>query len=235
MDMREAIRQRRRNEAEAKWKVDSNDRVTHLISEIMQTDKYVDAITTDFSENLQNKLKSFGNYFITGTAGTGKTHLAVAILRDYLTTVRPKMITHVDSSKATNYDVDMQLRENVEYDCNDASYLPAFTITPELLLRIRMSYQDKANETELQIIQQYIDAPFLIIDDIGVEKATDFVLNVFYVIINRRYLSSSTVTIFTSNLSLDEIKEQLSERISSRIAEMCSMIKLGGRDRRIKN
>lgn len=73
----------------------------------------------------------------------------------------------------------------------------------------------------------------LILDDIGAEKATEFVAEKLYRIINHRY-NEMIPTVFTSNLTLGELAEQIGERCASRIAEMCEIINLTGGDRRLK-
>jgi len=72
----------------------------------------------------------------------------------------------------------------------------------------------------------------LIIDDLGAEKATDFVRQITYNIVNEREQRMLPLVI-TSNFTLEEIAIQIDSRISSRIAGMCKTIKLTGRDRRI--
>jgi len=73
----------------------------------------------------------------------------------------------------------------------------------------------------------------VIFDDVGVEKVTDFVLENFYLVVNKRY-NDMLPTIFTSNFNLDELSDRLGDRIPSRIAEMCHIVKLEGKDRRVK-
>jgi DNA replication protein DnaC len=61
----------------------------------------------------------------------------------------------------------------------------------------------------------------LILDDLGVDKPSDWVLNVLYNIINYRY-ENLKKTIITSNFSLDEIAEAFNDnRITRRIERMC--------------
>lgn len=72
----------------------------------------------------------------------------------------------------------------------------------------------------------------IIFDDIGVENATDFVVENLYLIINSRY-NRMLPTIFTSNLSLDELADKIGDRIPSRIKEMCHIIELTGEDKRL--
>ena len=72
----------------------------------------------------------------------------------------------------------------------------------------------------------------LIIDDLGSEKLTDFVRQITYFLINEREQRMLPL-IITSNFSLEEIANQVDVRISSRIAGMCKLIKLNGKDRRL--
>ena len=83
------------------------------------------------------------------------------------------------------------------------------------------------------MLKDYFNTPLLILDDLGAEKTTDWALQSLYIIINKR-LSEELQTIITSNLSLDELRDKIGDRIASRIAGMCKIVKLTGRDRRLK-
>jgi len=72
----------------------------------------------------------------------------------------------------------------------------------------------------------------LCIDDIGAEKMTAFVQQITYYIINHRE-QDMLHTIITSNYSLQQIDDQIDERVSSRIGGMCKIIKMTGKDRRL--
>lgn len=72
----------------------------------------------------------------------------------------------------------------------------------------------------------------LVLDDIGAEKATDFVMDTLYLIINARYVHCLP-TVFTSNLPIGELAEKIGDRTASRIVEMCDIVKIDGQDRRI--
>ncbi len=72
----------------------------------------------------------------------------------------------------------------------------------------------------------------LILDDVGVEKTTDFVVESFYLIVNKRY-NDMLPMIITSNYSLDALADKVGDRIVSRIAESCTVVPLMGADRRV--
>lgn len=98
----------------------------------------------------------------------------------------------------------------------------------DLLNKIRLSYN-----REKSYIEKLYDVEFLIIDDIGKEKVSEWVSEQLYSLINHRYENMKT-TIFTSNLTLNELSEKAGyESIVSRIAEMCEVYELTGQDRRL--
>jgi DNA replication protein DnaC len=99
-------------------------------------------------------------------------------------------------------------------------------------MELRDSFREKAERSEREIIEHYSNVQLLVLDDLGAEKTSDFALQSLYIIIDKRY-SEMRHTIITSNLSVDEIAGKVGDRIASRIAGMCRVIELKGRDRRI--
>lgn len=74
----------------------------------------------------------------------------------------------------------------------------------------------------------------LIIDDLGAERQSDYMLEQVYNIIDNRYKNNQPL-IITTNLTLNELKNPSDikySRIYSRILEMCVPIKFDGADRR---
>jgi len=86
--------------------------------------------------------------------------------------------------------------------------------------------------SELSLIQEYSEYDLLVLDDIGVEKNSEWVQQTLTNIIDKRY-SEMRCTVFTSNCELGEIETRLSTRIASRIAGMCVVVRLAGSDRRV--
>lgn len=78
-----------------------------------------------------------------------------------------------------------------------------------------------------------LNTRFLLLDDLGAEYASEFSKEQILTILDTR-LAKKYPTFITTNLSFDEIKAKYGERISSRIKEMCLIIKLKGADRRNK-
>lgn len=105
--------------------------------------------------------------------------------------------------------------------------------TVDILQDIKEDFTYKAKDPYYQSkFDKWIEHPGpMIIDDLGAEKVSDWVLETFYNLINTRY-EKQLPTIFTSNYSLKQISERVGDRITSRIFEMCEIIKLDGDDRR---
>jgi DNA replication protein DnaC len=108
----------------------------------------------------------------------------------------------------------------------------AFISSGELLTRIKSSFKPNPDEHESDIINRYATVGTLYLDDLGADKVTDFVAATFYAIIDRRY-REQLKTIITSNLSIKELSAYIGDRITSRIAGMCNVVNITGKDRRL--
>lgn len=110
------------------------------------------------------------------------------------------------------------------------------TTAPRLLFELRSSFtpgeRTLGQRSEKRIIEDCATTAVLGIDDLGAEKTTDYALQSLYLIIDQHYRDETKIVV-TSNLNLSELATKLDDRIASRIAEMCEVVKLGGKDRRI--
>jgi DNA replication protein DnaC len=99
-----------------------------------------------------------------------------------------------------------------------------FMSVPYLLLEIKSTFSDVSEITETDLIKKYSNIDVLVLDDLGAEKMTEWAYSVLYVLINERY-EKDKITIFTSNLSLNELSEKLGDdRIPSRIENQGKII-----------
>lgn len=97
-----------------------------------------------------------------------------------------------------------------------------FVTTVNILNELRDTYFSEG-KNQLEMIKDLSDINVLIIDDVGVEKPSDWVNDMFYSIINERMINGKK-TIFTSNCPIDELR--LDDRIKSRIKRMVLPVKL---------
>lgn len=161
------------------------------------TNKAAYEIAQRVAENTEGK-----GIILAGTPGTGKTHLATAILN-------------------------VRIQNGQE---------AIFCTVPELLSDIRRTFGSNNDTSELMELVK--NAELLILDDLGVEKATDWVLEELFIIINSR-LNNEKQTIFTTNYTnpsdlIAKMGGIAGHRIVSRIKEMCDWVKVEGEDWRLK-
>jgi len=165
-------------------------------------------IPARFKTATVKRLESTGDsLYLIGPRGTGKTHMAAAIIREIVLDRTPKQ------RRATI--------KNIKW-----------ISVPDLLLEIRATFRDGSERSEMEIIEEYSDCRILVLDDLGAEKTSEWSLQTLYTIIDRRYREERQ-TIITSNLSLDELAAQVDDRIASRLSELCRVVVLAGADRRV--
>lgn len=126
---------------------------------------------------------------LSGSVGTGKTHLACAVAMQALHAPTP-------SGFAT----------------------ARFWNVPSLLMEIRATYRQDAHEGEDEIIERAAECDLLILDDLGAERGTDHAHERLYLIINDR-LESGRTTVVTTNINLSRTVagQQFDERLLSRL------------------
>jgi DNA replication protein DnaC len=141
--------------------------------------------------------------WLTGGFGTGKTALAMIVSRAAI----------------------------------DAGHSVAIYSCPRLLAMLRESIDTPVRGSGqttggvVEFLDQLTAVDLLHIDDLGAEHRTDWVLEQLYSIVNARY-QDERATLITSNLSRDELAEQLGERIVSRLEGCCLLLPFYGTDAR---
>ena len=148
-------------------------------------------------------VRNGGWLFLTGEVGCGKTLYAITFL---LASLRSRFVYQ------------------------QGPRVHKFITVPDLLDEIKKSFD---SEEKLDPVEFYSNVDFLILDDLGVEKITDWSLQELYRIINSRY-ENLKPTIFTSNATLGELSEQLGNRIPSRIKQMGIIKKMKAIDYRLE-
>ncbi len=155
----------------------------------VKVDEYLDAWE-------ENREVGKGLYFC-GGVGTGKTHLAVAVMNELIRKKRTPSL---------------------------------FVTVPELLDNLRETYNKPGRNLD-EWMDAVQNAEFLVLDDLGSERTTEWVRERIFVIVNHRY-REALPTVFTSNIGPKDLAEQLGERTASRIIAMCDWIALEGDDYR---
>jgi DNA replication protein DnaC len=176
-----------------------------------QIKKFTPRIQKDLKTLSFPTIKTFESAYLFGIVGSGKTIYAIFMFLAYL-------------------------RNSFIMKGGISSNVGEFITVPNLLLKFKRSYDtkiiakgDENDEiiiplNEYELVEYYSNLDFLILDDFGVEKTTEWSFQLLYIIINNRY-EYEKITVFTSNYSLQELAGKLGdERITSRIQQMCRII-----------
>jgi DNA replication protein DnaC len=105
---------------------------------------------------------------------------------------------------------------------------------PRLLSDIKETYEDNSERSYMQLFERLVGVDLLHIDDLGAEKRTDWVLEQLYSIINERWQEQRSIVVTTNLVDVDELRAQIGPRTVSRLHEMCDLIPIMGRDRRMQ-
>jgi DNA replication protein DnaC len=88
-----------------------------------------------------------------------------------------------------------------------------FAGVPDLLDSLRRSYGDRRDGGHAaDLLTRVIQAPVLILDDLGAERETEWVREQLYVVINRRYTGLQP-TVFTTNVRLQDLDPRIASRL----------------------
>jgi len=107
-----------------------------------------------------------------------------------------------------------------------------FAVVPKLLALTRKSFHGESEERH-DYIGEAVQAPVLVLDDIGAEKISEWVREQLFLLINERY-ENELPTIITTNASMVELEQRIGGASVSRIWGMCRGYVLDGPDYRRK-
>lgn len=146
-----------------------------------------------------------GNLLIYGNTGVGKTFLTNCIARELI------------------------------FSGHTVIYLTAFELF-DILEHRKFTRQTEQEEEYSEAANQFThirDCDLLIIDDLGTELNNTFISSQLYQCINERLLGKKA-TIISTNFSIDQLKNNYSERIFSRITGNYTVLKIVGEDIRLR-
>lgn len=152
---------------------------------------------------------------LSGPPGTGKTHLAVGVLASraaaWLERYPVAVVEHPDGSVTARPSLEQR-----------------FVVVPTLLDRLRAGVEYRDAEDPLPDL---IDARLLVLDDLGREKSTDWVLERLYVLVNERY-NHRRPTIVTTNYSPNELVGRGYDALVSRLVDAADVVRIAAPDYR---
>jgi DNA replication protein DnaC len=183
--------------------------------------------------------------YIHGGVGTGKTFAAYGIFQQWeldkandekirqeiVEKYTPQNGMRTDKDGKSFYFEDVEMIEKQKQElAKHKSSRPSmrFENVPQMLYFAKRDYKDNTDYQDEILNSKRV----FILDDIGVEKVSEFVEEFMYMLINKQYEKVYPIVI-TSNLPLSQLAEKLGDRIVSRIKEMCYIVELKGEDKRL--
>jgi len=94
-----------------------------------------------------------------------------------------------------------------------------------------MTNDDEAMKRIGAKIKRTQDAPFAVIDDIGVRSATEAFRSYVHAVINHR-VTSGVPTVYTSNLPMSELANVFDARLYDRVRDQCGVFHFAGESKR---
>jgi DNA replication protein DnaC len=101
----------------------------------------------------------------------------------------------------------------------------------EFLFAMKLYYSDsKNNKNELELLKE---KDYIFLDDLGAENNTEYAQEMLYMIVNHCYVYEKPLFVST-NLDMPKLIAVYTERIASRLIEMCEFHEMKGENKRLK-
>lgn len=157
-------------------------------------------------------------YLWSENPGTGKTTTATALINAWIARY---YLTSLKNGKQP------QQRPAYFLDVNEWQELYTGFTRPN----IPQEMAERNSRPYYQRMEYAREAPFAVLDDIGVRTATDGFRGDLHAVINHR-VTNGLPTIYTSNLSLKEMENVFDARLYDRIRDQCGEIHFAGESKR---
>ena len=175
----------------------------------------------DFAEHLETWLAEGMGLTLTGNIGTGKTHVAVGLVKLACGLgIEARFLTMAELLGAIKATYDRAYGRERGAPHRPRSFGPR-----------TKGRGGSGAPGEADLLDELAALPLLALDDLGSENPTRWARDRLYTLINRRYLGQCP-TIVTTNLSLEALADRLGDRTVSRLWGASLVVNFRGADYR---
>lgn len=159
-------------------------------------------------KHIEDDIENFVNdgcnlYLHSQGCGNGKTEWSIRLLQSYVGRVWHK---------------------------SDLTCKVLFVHVPRYLVELKNSFTERSDYVD-HIKSNILKADLVVFDEIATKAGTQFELEILLSLINTR-IDMGKSNIYTSNVSGDDLRERIGDRLYSRIVNMSTDIELFGKDKR---
>lgn len=147
---------------------------------------------------------------LTGPVGVGKTHLLIA------------------TAKAFNKIANGEMKDGVFQETQQPRNVQYWPI-----LDLIEGMKEEIDKEEALILKRCLNCDLFILDDVGAERCTDWIMEKLTYIFDWRYRNQLSIAIGT-NLDIKDLHEKYRDRLISRWAETCEVVQMNGDDYRLR-
>ncbi len=146
-----------------------------------------------------NALPSMRGYFLSGKPGVGKTYFAY-----------------------------VALNELIFHSVRPGKFI---SLSKAFFQRLRFAFDENSpmHGKSEAFLRTLANVPYLVIDDFGVQRNTEWELEMLYNLVDTRY-ANRRFTIVTTNQDIESVKDLAEGRLYSRFIEMCYIIRIQAPD-----
>ena len=110
----------------------------------------------------------------------------------------------------------------IGHECLNKGKRVRYEVAADLVDGLRSASFQEGREVYDHLINIYRTVPVLLLDDIGLERATDFAIECLYTVIDVRYRNGKRLAVVTNSSEFGEIAGRLGDRIASRLFDQRS-------------
>lgn len=133
----------------------------------------------------------------------------------------------------TNGNGKSHLAASIYHAAKEAGKSAIFAVVPDVLSKLKGTFDGDAKHTLVALTDPLVNAKLLVLDDLGQEKGSEWVVERLFIIINGRYEARRS-TIVTTNQHPDQLASRIGKASLDRLTEMCRFVELTAPSERFK-